>query len=64
MGQAEVLKLLEHEKEWMSVTDMEKKMKLRRELINRALKQMFKYNELFRKQVRLGNSIAYIYKSK
>ncbi|KKN40563.1 hypothetical protein LCGC14_0731990 [marine sediment metagenome] len=66
MGQADVLKVLEREKRWMSVSEiiMEKEINSKRELINRALKQMFKYNELFRKQVKLRGSIAYIYKSK
>lgn len=64
MCQAEVLKVLEKEKRWMTVKEIEEKVGVKGVSVNRCLKQMFKYGEVFRKRKEIRWAAPYLYKPK
>ena len=52
MGQAEILKILEKNKgKWISTIEIRLKLNQNSSVITKALNQMFKYNEVDRKEL-------------
>jgi len=61
MGQQEVIKVLERRKIWLSVKELSLILKTKNTaLVNRALRKLFQYNEILRREVRT-NSGSRIY---
>ena len=64
MGQTEVIKILEKNKEWTTSEEISEKLKDHPRVVRRALMVLFKYGEVFRKRCKDSNHFKYVYKAK
>ena len=64
MGQSEVIKILEKNEKWMSAEQIGNSLKVENKtLIRRALKVLFKYNEVLRERCKDSPHFKYVYKA-
>lgn len=63
MGQAEIMSLLEKDKEWNTAKEIANKLKVSDRVVGRALKVLFKYREILRERCKDSNHFKYIYKA-
>lgn len=65
MGQAEVIKVLEKRREWTTAKEVIDILKENPALIRRALKKLYDFQEVLRKQIQSERGFTmYIYKAK
>lgn len=62
MGQAEVIKILEKERKWMSLREIAEVSQTNRAMVGRALATLFKHGEVFRKKYKGAREYIYYYK--
>jgi len=64
MGQAEVIKTLEKNEKWLTAEQVGNLLKVENKtLIRRALKVLYKYNEILREKCKNSKHFKYVYKA-
>ena len=62
MGQSEVIKLLEKDKEWKTAKEIANELKVDNRVVGRILLILSRYKEVLRKRCKISTHFKYIYR--